>query len=74
MLRIALTMHSGADLSLNGAEGIKCWKILMNLYTRIKTLNWLVPWPDLKKECKELLETKKRSKSLEIQWLVRMTN
>lgn len=49
--------------SLTGlSEGVRSDLVCLLTMPRIKNLNWLVPWPDLKKECEQLLieENKKQ--------------
>lgn len=52
--------------SLTGlSQGVRSDLVCLLTMPRIKNLNWLVPWPDLKKECEELLIAEKKKQIVE---------
>lgn len=52
--------------SLTGlSEGVRSDLVCLLTMPRIKNLNWLVPWPDLKKECQALLNIEKKKQIVE---------
>ncbi|XP_055312611.1 uncharacterized protein LOC129574543 isoform X2 [Sitodiplosis mosellana] len=47
------------------SENVRSDLVCLLTVPRIKNLNWLVPWLDLKKECEELLVTEKKMQIVE---------
>lgn len=53
------------DSMLTMSEGVRSDLVCLLAVPRIKNLNWLVPWHELKMECEQLLGTEKKKQMIE---------